>query len=110
MEQITARTLRNVEWKQVYNYEGTPGKGFRSYGFTVYASDALPGLTITKERRGMKRVKTTTLYKFDGRKTDSPTQVVKYYNEKARKAKADGGRPAAGSLKSTGRPRGDAGV
>lgn len=97
MDQITARTLRNVEWKPVYEYAGV-------ISFTIYASDALPGLTITKERRGKRKV--NTIYKFDGRRTDSPTQVVKYYNDKARKAKTDGGRPPAGSAKSAGRPRG----
>lgn len=95
MEQITARALRTVEWKQVYSYESRPG-----YGFTTYASDKLPGLTITKDRRG-KRLSTT--YKFNGRKTDSPTQVVRYWNEEAKKRKGIG-RPAAGSPKSAGRP------
>lgn len=101
MEQITARALRTVEWKQVYTYESRPG-----YGFTTYASDALPGLTITKDRRG-KRL--TTSYKFNGRKTDSPTQVVRFYNEEAKKRKGLG-RPAAGSPKSAGRTSGDAGI
>lgn len=100
MEQITARALRTVEWKQVYQYDN--GKGFR---FTTYASDKLPGLTITKEQRGSRRVKTHTTYAFEGRKTDSPTQIVRYWNEKVKRNKGTGSAPA-GSPKSAGRPRG----
>ncbi len=85
MQQITARVLRQAEWKPVYQYNSTV-RGGKS--FTVYASDRLPGLTITKEVRGTsRRVRTTTFYKFAGRTTDSPTQVVKYWNEHAKASK-----------------------
>lgn len=86
MEQITARTLRNVEWKPVYTYDN----GRNSYTFTTYACDALPGVTITKERRGTKRVKINTIYQFENRKTDSPTQLVKYWNDKVKRGKTNG--------------------
>lgn len=105
MEQVTARTLRNAKWDPVYTYTSAPGAFAKSnYSFTTYACDALPGLTITKETRSWKRG-TTTTYKFMGRKTDSPTQIVRYWNEHAKKAKGvDSGRPPAGSPKSAGRP------
>jgi hypothetical protein len=103
MDQITARTLRAVEWKPVYVYTSAPGAfGKPNYSFTTYASSQLPGLTITKEERTGRRFKTITTYKFMGRKTDSPTQIVRYWNEHAKKAKGLGGRLPAGSPKSAG--------
>lgn len=103
LHQITARALRQAEWKPVYTYARSP-----AFAFTTYACDALPGLTITKERHGVKRVKTNTVYKFNGRRTDSPTQIVRYWNEhaKASKTRKPGepvGRPAAGRAEQAGR-------
>lgn len=95
MEQITARALRNADWKPVYTYDNgrdTAIKG-RRYTFTTYACGALPGVTITKEQRGTKRVRLNTSYQFQGRKTDSPTQLVRFWNEAARAAKSGGPAP-----------------
>jgi len=83
MQQITARALRQAEWKVVYEYKAGP----RGVSFTTYACDRLPGLTITKEVRMVRRVRTSTIYKFNGKSTDSPTQVVRYWNEAAKKWK-----------------------
>lgn len=112
MNQITARALRSVEWKQVYSYASAPGAfGKPTYSFVTYACDALPGLTVTKEERSGRRHRVTTTYKFMGRKTDSPTQIVRYWNEHAKKVKGvDGGRSPAGSPKSIGPTRRDAGL
>lgn len=105
MEQITARALRQAEWKPVYRYNDRPG-----FSFTTYASDRLPGLTITKEQRGIKRVRTTTIYKFGNRTTESPTQIVRFWNDYVKAGKASrkpgepNGRPAASGAKPAGRP------
>ena len=97
MEQITARVLRNAEWKAVYEYKGS------SMSFVTYACDALPGLTITHETRG--RRKTRTYYSARGRKTDSPTQAVRLYNATIKAAKAErSGQCPPGCPKSAGRP------
>lgn len=105
LDQITARTLRNADWKPVYTYDN----GRNSYAFTTYACDALPGITITKEARGTKRVRLNTVYQFQGRKTDSPTQLVRYWNEAARAARSGGSAPP-GSPQQARRTRGGAGV
>lgn len=103
MQQITARALRQAEWKPVYKYD-SPAPGGTS--FVTYASDRLPGLTVTKETRGSRnrgRFRTNTIYKFGDKRTDSPTQIVRYWNEEAKKRRGDG-RPPAGSPKSAGGP------
>lgn len=85
MQQITARALRQAEWKPVYDYKAVHPGGV---SFTTYACDRLPGLTITKETRQFRRrSRVTTVYAFNKRKTDSPTQAVRYWNEHAKREK-----------------------
>jgi hypothetical protein len=91
---INNKTLRDANWKQVYRYVG------KNTGFITYACDAIPGLTITKDLRGAKVVKTTYTIQREtgGAKADSPAQAIRYYNaEQKRKS----GRPEVpGSPKS----------
>lgn len=70
---ITVRQLRGANFIQVYSYDGT------STSFVTFACDAIPGLTLTHEKRkGSKKIVIT--YQCHGRKTDSPSQAVKFYN------------------------------
>lgn len=85
MTQITARALRQADWKKVYQYTGA------TTSFSTYACDALPGLTVTHEKRGSKR--TRTYYTVRGRQTDSPTQAVRLYNTVVKNEKLDTNSP-----------------
>lgn len=103
---VTAKKMRDVEWKCVYSYIGV------NTSFKTYASDAIPGLTITYDKVGSKRSKTT--YTISGvtshpdlaakskwsAKTESPSQAVKIYN--AQIEKAAGRRPSAGDPEQAG--------
>lgn len=63
---ITIKQLRSASWVKVFEYAGPPG-------FVTFSSD-IPRLTITHEAR-------------PGRRTDSPSQAVRYWNEIERKEK-----------------------
>lgn len=98
MKPISTKTLRDVTWRQVYKYDG---RGMR---FVTFAADDVPGLTITHERalvneRPVGKVKTTYSVRYpDGaRRTDSPIQAVRLYNEQAR-AQATGDQSKPGSV------------
>lgn len=74
---ITLRQLRAATFVPVYDYAG------RTRGFTVFAAGDMPGLTVTHDRLPGSRVRIT--YRVDGRTTDSPSQVVRMWNEKEKK-------------------------
>lgn len=87
---ISTKTLRDADWKQVYQYNGL------SMTFATYACVAIPDLTITHHRSSRGRTVKTT-YRVFGKTTDSPTQAVRIYNAE-QKVRATGGREAAGSV------------
>ena len=84
MMKINNKTLRDANWRQVYRYTGD------KVSFITYACDTIPGLTITKDLRGAKVVKTS--YTVGGKISDSPAQAVRDYNAHQ---KAQSGRPQA---------------
>lgn len=77
---ITIKVLRDAAWKHVYRYNGV------TLAFTTYASDALPGVTVTHEVTLKPKRRKRTVYTINGQRTDSPTQAVRIYNEQARKS------------------------
>lgn len=85
---ITTHKLRNSDWKPVYQYTGG------SVSFVTYACDDIPGLTITKDLKGAKVVKTS--YTVGGKISDSPTQAVRDWN--AHERAKSGGQETAGSV------------
>lgn len=100
---ITAKKMRDVEWKCVYSYVGV------NTSFKTYASEAIPGLTITHEKVGPKRSRTIYTIIVDvmsGKaciataKTESPSQAVKIYN--AQIEKAAGRRPITNGIEQAG--------
>lgn len=90
MSAISQRQFRALAWTQVYEYSGHT-KSFKTFGC------GLPYLTMTHEwQRGKKPMR--IYYTVAGRSTDSPTQIVRWYNEEA-KARLNGGRrDAPGSV------------
>lgn len=101
---ISAKIMRDAEWKCVYSYVGS------TTSFKTYASDAIPGLTITYDKVGSKRTKTT--YTISGPnywfRTESPSQAVRLYNAQIEKARD--GRPATGSPEPAGPASGELGL
>lgn len=95
---ITIKVLRDAAWKHVYRYNGV------TLAFTTYASDALPGVTVTHEVTLKPKRRKRTVYTINGQRTDSPTQAVRIYNEQARKESLGDRHAPAGSPKPTGRP------
>lgn len=78
MKPITRRLMNAGDWRQVYQYDGS------SLSFTIYACDQFPGMTIAYERRGAGKVK--TFYTVFGKRTDSPTQAVRLWNQRVQDA------------------------
>ena len=91
MMKINNKTLRDANWRQVYRYTGD------KVSFITYACDTIPGLTITKDLRGAKVVKTS--YTVGGKISDSPTQAVRDYNAEEKRKR--GGSQAPGSAETT---------
>ena len=78
MKQISQKTLRDATWQCVYTYSG------KTLSFVIFACDALPGITIAHERtKGYAKAK--TVYTVNKKRTESPSQAVKLWNEQARK-------------------------
>ena len=81
---ITLKTLRDVEWKQIYAYAGVTSS------FVTFGCDTLPGITITHERvqNMLSKSKVVTHYTVQTergpRRADNPTFAVRLYNEESR--------------------------
>lgn len=75
---ITLKQLRAAEWKKVYAYQG------EAMAFDTFATDAIPHLTVTHTRRKLGGP-VSIAYAARGRRTDSPSQAVRYWNEEERK-------------------------
>jgi hypothetical protein len=97
---LTERALRAANWRQVYRYTGAV------VSFITYDCPEWPGLSITKDMRGAKVVKTT--YTIGGSKTDSPAQAVRYYNAETKRQ--SGGHEAPGSVEQIKSRRGTEGL
>lgn len=100
MKPITQKTLRGADWQRVYAYDGA------TLSFVIFICDALPGMTIAKEKR---RGKTYTVYTVFGKRTDSLIQATRLWNVKAHEH-VKSGRQAAGSPQSLRPTRRETGV
>lgn len=92
---LTVKKLQIVEWKKVYDYAyNDKGAGFQTY------SSEIPNVTITHDRKiGASR--TLIYYTVHGKRTDSPAQVCRWWNETAAKS---GGSDATDGAQPAGRP------
>jgi hypothetical protein len=73
---MTLRELRALDWKELYRYAS------RNQTIVYYGS-ATPGIIVTHRRRGAGKVEIT--YLAAGRKTESPSQAVRWVNQAERK-------------------------
>jgi len=90
MDQITGRLLRQQKWSKNYEYKGV------SLSFETF-SCAIPGISLTHERK-TPTSKVKVVYSAFGRRTESPSQLVRIYNEEVRRQ--SGFRDATGSAES----------
>lgn len=77
---LSVAKLQKADWRQVYSYDYNDWGA----GFKTFASEALPGITVTHDRK-VGAAKTLIYYTLHGRRTDSPSQACKIWNEKERK-------------------------
>lgn len=78
---LTLKSLGELPWTQIYFYEREDQRVW----FKTFDSGK-KGLTITHNKRlGVKQVQ--IYYTVHGRKTDSPSQAIKWYNAAEVKAK-----------------------
>lgn len=69
---ITIKQFRAMTWKKVYEYAGKVNH------FETYSCEALPGVTITHDFKKGKPTRIT--YAVGKRRTESPSQLVKWIN------------------------------
>lgn len=68
--------LSKADWHLVYQYDYND----HGAGFKTFAAKDIPGITITHDRKiGAKT--TLIYYTVDKKRTDSPSQAVKWYNQ-----------------------------
>lgn len=76
MMPLSVLKLAKADWRLVYQYDYND----RGAGFKTFADDKLPGITITHDRKvGSQR--TIIYYTVHKKRTDSPSQACKIYNE-----------------------------
>lgn len=76
---LTVARLQKVNWKLVYDYRYND----RGAGFKIFACDAVPGITVTHDKK-IGASKTLIYYTVNKQRTDSPWQACKWYNSKSR--------------------------
>lgn len=83
MTPISVKKLRDAEWVLAYAHLAITRS---SPSFKIFTSSTVPDVSISHTWFPGRNNKVRIEYNFKGRRTDSPTQVVRWYNEEARKA------------------------
>lgn len=78
---LTVARLQKADWKLIFAYQYND----RGAGFKTFACDALPGITVTHDKK-IGASKTLIYYTVNKQRTDSPWQACKIYNEKERQS------------------------
>lgn len=90
MSSISVKHLNDATWREIFDHRyNDKGAGFKTFGCDI------PNITITHDRKiGASR--TIIYYTVGKRRTDSPSQAVRYWNEQE-KARRPGSRQGNGS-------------
>lgn len=73
---LTVARLQKAEWVLIFQYAYND----RGAGFKTFASDKLPGITVTHDKK-IGANKTLIYYTVNKQRTDSPWQATKWYNK-----------------------------
>lgn len=91
MPSISVKRLNDAAWREIFGYRyNDKGAGFKTFGCDI------PNITITHDRKiGASR--TIIYYTVGKRRTDSPSQAVKWWNENDKKGRIAARQPGNGS-------------
>ncbi len=78
---LTIARLQKADWKLIFQYAYND----RGAGFKTFAADALPGITVTHDKK-IGASKTLIYYTVGGKRTDSPWQACKWHNASKKNA------------------------
>lgn len=82
---LSVAKLQKADWVLVYEYAYND----RGAGFKTFASDKLPGITVTHDKK-IGAARTIIYYTITDKinksqRTDSPSQACKWWNQRERK-------------------------